>query len=105
MNETKWYIVIPDGSPGTLILTDVPPDEYVRRATYLPLLCEHHRGRGDVKPGLYSSRVEHDDWCGLLKGGACNCSPTIISGPPIRTTRQQRRQAEREQRRRERRAR
>lgn len=98
MSTIEWYIVAPADAPGTLILTDVPPDEYLRRATYLPLLREHRRARGERKPGLYSSRNEHDDWCGLLKGGACNCSPTIVSGPPL--NRAARRRASRERRRR-----
>lgn len=94
MNAPEWYIVAPADAPGTLILTDVPPAEYVRRTrNYLPLLHEHHRARGAVAPGVYSTRVEHDDDCGLFRDAPCDCDPTIVSGPPM--NRAARRRAER----------
>lgn len=31
--------------------------------------------------------VSHDSWCHALKGGACNCNPTIEKGAPNRAQR------------------
>jgi hypothetical protein len=29
------------------------------------------------KGKLYSSAVQHDDWCQIYRGGECNCDPDI----------------------------
>jgi len=28
-------------------------------------------------PGIYHINVEHNNWCGIFKGGECNCKPKI----------------------------
>ena len=28
--------------------------------------------------------IRHDDWCGLLKGGICNCDPDLAFMPVYR---------------------
>lgn len=37
---------------------------------------------GMLKPGeMGIIEVQHDDWCGIFKGGECNCNPDIIQRP------------------------
>lgn len=51
---------------------------------YMKPILEAH-AQGVFKPGTFSEiMVGHDDWCGKLKGGECNCTPEIsVSFKPI----------------------
>lgn len=82
LEASGWHLVR-DPHSGALILTDVPADEYLRRATYLPLLAEHERARGKREPGVYNTRLDHAEDCGLFRDAPCNCSPSISNGPPL----------------------
>lgn len=31
----------------------------------------------DLGAGLHIVNVCHDDWCGIFKGGCCNCNPEV----------------------------
>ena len=30
-----------------------------------------------IKPGVYVTRIEHDDCCSYWKTGICNCNPNV----------------------------
>ncbi len=54
---------------------------------YLAVLLAHIEAiRLTLTPGTMTfAMVRHDDWCAMLAGtGPCNCSPDVVSGPPLR---------------------
>jgi hypothetical protein len=37
----------------------------------------HAEGKGPHGPGLWHTDIRHDEWCGVFRGGRCNCDPDI----------------------------
>ena len=43
----------------------------------LKLLRLQAEGKAPASPGLWRCEVRHDDWCGIWRGGRCDCDPVI----------------------------
>ena len=43
---------------------------------YMKKVMELFR-QGKLRPGIMPADICHDDWCGIYKGGYCNCDPEI----------------------------
>lgn len=52
------------------------------RATLLDALA-HHLKETSFSPGVHHLDILHDDDCGIFQGHACDCEPSIVSGPLI----------------------
>ncbi len=40
-------------------------------------------GQIPAEAGLSHLSIRHDDWCGIFKGGVCNCDPEITYFRPV----------------------
>lgn len=55
-----------------------------RRGNYLRLIEGALASRPDLFPRgeVRLATVEHDGWCKIWEGGACNCNPVLRLRPP-----------------------
>ena len=52
--------------------------------------------RGQMKPGVLSVEVAHDDWCAIWRtghAGDCDCEPNLVLPPTSGPNRRERRAA------------
>jgi hypothetical protein len=52
---------------------------------YIPAVLKAATQAGLQPGGFYTTAVLHDDWCGIYRGGDCNCDP-IVEAPVRHTT-------------------
>lgn len=53
-----------------------------RRHNYFKLMMQLAAQIKAGEKGVIHVTFEHDDWCGIFKGGDCNCNPTARYGMP-----------------------
>jgi methyl coenzyme M reductase subunit C len=59
-----------------LVVTDIPvdPEAYARQ----PYVTKMLEAAKTAKTGEITHVViYHDSWCGIYRGGLCNCNPTV----------------------------
>jgi len=50
---------------------------------HIRALLAHYASGGIRKGEVTHVEVQHDDGCALLAGGACDCEPTVVTGPAV----------------------
>lgn len=48
---------------------------------YVPKVAEATAGLRLAAGTFQHVNVYHDEWCAMLAGGVCNCSPDVLLGP------------------------